>query len=661
MASSEGIQVGKGYVQIIPSAKGIKGGIENVLSGEAASAGDKAGALAGSNLVGAIKSAVAAAGLGAIVSKALSEGAALQQSIGGIKTLYKESSDKMIQYANEAYRTAGLSANAYMEQSTSFAAALVSSLGGDTAAAAEAANLAIIDMADNSNKMGTSLDSIQNAYQGFAKQNYTMLDNLKLGYGGTKQEMERLLADAQKLTGVKYDIGNLSDVYSAIHVIQDNLDITETTAKEAASTFSGSMLAMQAAATNFLGKLTLGEDVRDEVAALVETTSTFLIDNAIPMVGNMLSAIPPAIMQAAPMIGEAALGLIGDVSRQVLGYDMTYNISSFAAGIVGLLGVEIPNFVNRGLEFAMGLAIGVLEGSGALLENVGTIMDSVLTGLGDGMPKILNKGVEFISALASGALQNAPAAITAIGDIVTSVLGFLLSNMPQLLQKGVELISNLASGVVRNLPAILAAFGSVIANILATIARNLPAILSKGIEILGNLAAGLIRGIPRAIAAIPQLFSQFSAGFRNYDWGSLGSNIIEGIKNGILGAAGRIAEAAREAASSAFNAAKNFLGIASPSKLFRDKIGKNMALGMAEGFEDYSPEIAVTRTISETVTAATQATRAAGPAKISGGVYRLEIPVVIEGREVAKATAVYTAEELEKAKVREDRKKGEAA
>lgn len=661
MASSEGIQVGKGYVQIIPSAKGIKGGIENVLSGEAASAGDKAGALAGSNLVGAIKSVVAAAGLGTIVSKALSEGAALQQSIGGIETLYKESSDKMIQYANEAYRTAGLSANAYMEQSTSFAAALVSSLGGDTAAAAEAANLAIIDMADNSNKMGTSLDSIQNAYQGFAKQNYTMLDNLKLGYGGTKQEMERLLADAQKLTGVKYDIGNLSDVYSAIHVIQDNLDITGTTAKEAASTFSGSMMAMQAAATNFLGKLTLGEDVRDEVAALVETTSTFLIDNAIPMVGNMLSAIPPAILQAAPMIGEAVLGLIGDVSEQVFGYDITTDLSSFSDQIMDFLSLTIPEYVAMGFDFISSLALGAMEGSGQLLDDIGFIVESILIGLENGVPQILDKGIEFITSLADGALQNAPAAITAIGNIVTSILGFLLSNMPMLLQKGVELISNLASGVVRNLPAILAAFGSVIANILATIARNLPTILSKGIEILGNLAAGLIRGIPRAIAAIPQLFNQFSAGFRNYDWGSLGSNIIEGIKNGILGAAGKIAEAAREAASSAFNAAKNFLGIASPSKLFRDKIGKNMALGMAEGFEDYSPEIAVTRTISETVAASSKAVKPMQTGAAIGAKYRVEVPVEIDGREVARATAEFTEEELKKREERDKRKKGEVA
>ena len=652
-------------MQILPSTKGIKGSLTSALSGEAVSAGATSGEAVGANLVSKVKSLVAAAGIGAAVKKALDIGGALQQSTGGIETLYKSASDTMIKYANEAYRTAGLSANAYMEQSTSFAAALVKSLGGDTAKAAEAANTALIDMADNSNKMGTAMESIQNAYQGFAKGNYTMLDNLKLGYGGTKQEMERLLADAQKLSGVEYNIDNLSDVYSAIHVIQEDLDITGTTAKEAASTFEGSFKAMAASAENLLGRIALGENITSELTALVETTGTFLIGNMLPMVGNILASIPTVITQAAPMIGEAVLGLIEDVSEQVFGYDITSDLSSFSDQIMDFLSLTIPEYVAMGLDFILGLALGAMEGSGQLLDDIGFIVESILIGLENGVPQILDKGIEFITSLAAGALQNAPAAITAIGDIVTSILEFLLSNMPQLLQKGVELIGNLASGVVRNLPAILSAVGSVIANILATIARNLPTILSKGIEILGNLAAGIIRGIPRAIATIPQLFSQFASGFRSFDWGSLGSNIIEGIKNGILGAAGRIAEAAREAASSAFNAAKRFLGIASPSKLFRDQIGKNMALGMAEGFENNAPDIRVIKTINNTVTAAAQTTRAykanwGHTDSGNGGVYRVEVPVEIDGREVARATAEFTEEELKKREERDKRKKGEA-
>ena len=218
--ASNGTQLAQQYVQIIPSANGIKGSISNLLGGEASDAGEKSGGLLGNNLISTAKKIIATAGIGKAFIDTISAGGALQQSIGGIETLFKDSAGTVEQYASQAYKTTGLSANAYMEQATSFAASLVSSLGGDTAKAAESANTALTDMADNSNKMGTSMESIQMAYQGFAKQNYTMLDNLKLGYGGTKTEMQRLLSDAQKITGVKYDISNLNDVYTAIHVIQ---------------------------------------------------------------------------------------------------------------------------------------------------------------------------------------------------------------------------------------------------------------------------------------------------------------------------------------------------------------------------------------------------------------------------------------------------------
>ena len=245
-------ELGTAYVQIVPSMQGISGSLSKALGSEANSAGDEAG----TNFMGSFKAKalalVAGLGIGKLlkdsISASISEGAALQQSLGGVETLFKSSADTVKNYANEAYRTTGLSANKYMESVTGFSASLLQSLGGDTDKAAEVANMALVDMSDNANKMGSSMESIQFAYQGFAKQNYTMLDNLKLGYGGTKQEMQRLLADAEKLTGVKYDLNNLSDVYSAIHAIQENLDITGTTAKEAASTFTGSFESMKAAA-----------------------------------------------------------------------------------------------------------------------------------------------------------------------------------------------------------------------------------------------------------------------------------------------------------------------------------------------------------------------------------------------------------------------------
>lgn len=321
-------ELGKAYVQIIPSAKGISGMIQKEMGGEVASAGVSAGESLGSKMMGAVSGVIAAAGIGKAIGASINEGAALQQSLGGVETLFKDSADKVKGFANEAYKTTGLSANAYMENVTGFSASLLQSLGGDTDKAAETANMAMIDMSDNANKMGTSMESIQLAYQGFAKQNYTMLDNLKLGYGGTKQEMQRLLADAEKLTGVKYDINNLSDVYSAIHTIQENLDITGTTAREAATTFTGSFESMKSAAQNVLGKLSLGEDIQPALQALMETTSTFLFGNLIPMIGNILKQIPILISGG---IKGVFSGIFGEGLGSIMGSIVTALGSAFLA------------------------------------------------------------------------------------------------------------------------------------------------------------------------------------------------------------------------------------------------------------------------------------------------------------------------------------------
>ena len=286
-----GTELAKAYVQIIPSADGIKGKLSSALGGEASSAGDSAGKVAGTSLGASIKKMIAAAGIGAALKSAITEGANLQQSLGGIETLFKDSADKVIKNAQNAYLTAGLSANDYMETVTSFSASLLQGLAGDTNKAADVADMALTDMADNANKMGTSMELIQNAYQGFAKQNYTMLDNLKLGYGGTKTEMERLLADATKITGIKYNLDNLSDVYEAIHVIQGELDITGTTSREAASTLTGSFAAMKSAVSNVLGSLSLGEDIKPAMDGLITSIKTFLFNNLIPMVGNILKGL----------------------------------------------------------------------------------------------------------------------------------------------------------------------------------------------------------------------------------------------------------------------------------------------------------------------------------------------------------------------------------
>ncbi|MCP9017285.1 PblA [Streptococcus sp. CF8-6] len=379
-------EIAQAYVQLIPSARGITGKIQSLLNPEASAAGQSAGQSLGSSLVGVMTKVIAAAGIGKAFSAAISEGAALQQSLGGIETLFKGSADKVKGYANEAYKTTGLSANAYMENVTGFSASLLQSLGGDTNKAAETANMAMIDMSDNANKMGTSMESIQMAYQGFAKQNYTMLDNLKLGYGGTKQEMQRLLADAEKLTGVKYDINNLSDVYSAIHAIQENLDITGTTAKEAASTFSGSFESMKAAAQNVLGKLALGENILPSLHALLKTTSTFLFDNFLPMIGNVFSGLGLVLTEgisqiASQLFGDAFGSAVFDQLSRVTGIFETFFDMIFGS-LSKQDNIDILNTIGFSEEAATQI-VNIADNIRITFENIGSAIGDVLGIVGD--------------------------------------------------------------------------------------------------------------------------------------------------------------------------------------------------------------------------------------------------------------------------------------
>lgn len=379
-------EIAQAYVQLIPSARGITGKIQSILNPEASAAGQSAGQSLGSSLVGVMTKVIAAAGIGKAFSAAINEGAALQQSLGGIETLFKGSADKVKGYANEAYKTTGLSANAYMENVTGFSASLLQSLGGDTNKAAETANMAMIDMSDNANKMGTSMESIQMAYQGFAKQNYTMLDNLKLGYGGTKQEMQRLLADAEKLTGVKYDINNLSDVYSAIHAIQENLDITGTTAKEAASTFSGSFESMKAAAQNVLGKLALGENILPSLHALLKTTSTFLFDNFLPMVGNIFSGLGLVLTEgisqiASQLFGDAFGSAVFDQLSRVTGIFETFFDMIFGS-LSKQDNIDILNTLGFSEEAATQI-VNIADNIRVTFENIGSAIGDVIGIVGD--------------------------------------------------------------------------------------------------------------------------------------------------------------------------------------------------------------------------------------------------------------------------------------
>lgn len=581
-------EIGKAYVQIVPTAKGIKGEIEKELGGETASAGKSAGESFGSNLVGMVKKLIVAAGIGTVLKSAIEEGGKLQQSFGGLDTIYGEASSAAKEYAVQA-AAAGISANDYAEQAVSFGASLKQAFGGDTTKAVEAANTAIMDMTDNAAKMGTPIESIQNAYSGFAKQNYTMLDNLKLGYGGTKSEMERLLADAEKLTGVHYDISNLGDVYDAIHAIQGDLGLTGVAAQEASETFSGSFGAMQASAANLLGSLALGEGVAPALTTFIQSVGTFLFNNLIPMIGNIIMSLPTVISTllttGIPAILESFTGMF----ESIKGLFSAESVNSALEVVNGFL-TQAPQMITAGTEFLMNLINGIGTQLPQIITKAGEVANKFLESFLTNLPKMLDAGAKSIQQLSSGLAKAIPQVITAAFQVMNQLLNTILSHLPQILQSGVNLIASLAQGLIQNRQAILSAITEGLVSLLQTIAQHLPQLLQSGIELIAKLAAGIIQAIPQVISAGLSLINDFKNQFTTVNWGEVGLNIIKGIAAGLKNGAGIIKDAAVSAAKAAFDAAKSFLKIGSPSKLFRNEIGAMMAEGMVLGFEDETPE-----------------------------------------------------------------------
>ena len=533
-------ELAKAYAQIIPSAVGIQGRIQKEIEPEA----DSAGSSFGGKMVGMIKKVIATAAIGKALSASISEGAALEQSLGGIETLFKDSADKVKANAAKAYQTAGMSANDYMELTTSFSASLLSSLAGDTSKAADVADMAMVDMSDNANKMGTNMEDIKNAYQGFAKQNYTMLDNLKLGYGGTKSEMERLLADAQKISGVEYNIDNLSDVYSAIHVIQGQLDITGTTAKEAATTISGSFNQMKAAAKNVMGEIALGMDVGPALNELANTIITFAAGNLLPAVWNVISALPSAIVTFVTALGPQLFAAVSGLIPQI--------------------------------------ASGITTGIPTLYQSAMQLMDQFNIGIQEQLPTLLQKGVDFISNIVNGILQNLPQVITMAGNVITYFVNTIISMLPTVLSAGARLLLRLVNGIINNLPQITQAAVTAIVRFVASIGQNLPQILQSGITIIAKLAAGLIRAIPNLVGQIPAIISAIVNAFTSQNWGRIGINIISGIASGLRSAAHMLWDAVKGVLGGFKENVLAFFGIHSPSR-WGAYVGEMIDTGIANG------------------------------------------------------------------------------
>ena len=763
----------------------------------------------------AMTGAVAAVGTaaGVIIKSSLGVVANMEQQVGGVETLFKDSADTVIKNANRAYKTAQISANDYMSTVTSFSASLLQGLGGDTAKAAEIADMALIDMADNANKMGTNMQDIQNAYQGFAKQNYTMLDNLKLGYGGTQSEMIRLINDSGILNEKISDLDNVTfdQMIQAIHVIQQNLGITGTSAKEAGETIEGSVNSAKAAWENYQGGVitsqelvetfgtatqnilkNLGEIVprlgktglevvgaiADEIGNSVPAAKGFadavgnitdklssmdtgqlanlgkmsaVLIGAVPvfsLIGksagtfsdvlgglgevsggvtakfqkipggikslgtsmqsgakvfrnikdaillpfedlspsltkifgkvsssvssgplgklvNDFAEIPKGIAASFGKIGPAVsgkfpkiTGVVKSIGSSISGTFMTIangakgfgsllggalnsvlpKISGFANKFIGYLGVagdafapvlsKAASFVPQLLGFmniaavvalvAVGLGLlysqfgtqidqillmmqtkgpevitnfcnGIVAALPNLIAQGATMLNNLMLAITANLPAIIQGGIAIVSTLITGIAQQLPTLIPTALMMIVTLVSSLLSNVGQLVDAGINLLVGLAQGVVNALPQLINKAPTIIGQLATAIISNLPKILLAGIKIITILGTGLIQAVPQIISKIPSIISQVKNAFTSVDWGSVGMNIIKGIANGLKAAAGAIVEAAKGAAESALNAAKNFLGIHSPSRVFRDQVGKMMALGMGIGFERNIP------------------------------------------------------------------------
>ena len=601
--------------------------------------------------VGKFSAAAVAAGataVAALTKSAVESYADYEQLVGGVETLFKDSAGIVQEYAANAFQTAGLSANDYMETVTGFSASLLQSVGGDTEEAARIADQAITDMADNANKMGSSMESIQNAYQGFAKQNYTMLDNLKLGYGGTKQEMERLLADAEKLSGVHYDISNLNDVYEAIHVVQGELGITGTTAEEASTTIQGSAAAMKAAWQNMLtGIADENADFDGLINNLVNSIETFA-QNIIPRVEQALKGIGKLVSGLAPIIVQELPNLISEILPSFI-----EAIMSIVDSIIGIIpellpvvleaiteiGMEVINSLSEILpEILQAVIDGVIQVANTISENLPQIVAALTQGLLqlvqviiDNMPQFLQAALQLFISIQEAIFQAMPIIIAALPQLITGIVDFIVGAIPQLIQAYIQLLSSLVDALPEIIAAIVAALPQIIDGIITALLEGLPLIIQCGVQLfialiqnIGEIISGIAKALPDLIAgivdailehlpeiiecgvqlfialienlptiivelvkAVPQIIQALLEAFGEgvSKFGEMGVNLVKGLWNGFKSKLDEFFTNAKQWFSNGVAKIKKSLGINSPSTVFAD-IGKYLVLGLDEGITD---------------------------------------------------------------------------
>ena len=547
----------------------------------------KLGGLAkgGLKVVAAAVAGVATA-FGAVTKASLDSVASLEQNIGGVETLFKDSAQTVIDNANMAYKTAGVSANKYMETVTSFSASLLQGLGNDTAEAARIADMAMVDMSDNANKFGTNMEDIQNAYQGFAKQNYTMLDNLKLGYGGTQSEMIRLINDSGILNEKIEDLDNVSfdQIIQAIHKIQENMGIAGTTSAEALTTIEGSVNAAKAAFDNFLN----GSSSPKELADSVITAGKNIADNLMQIVPRLASELPQVGSLLMDSLSESLdsgkLNEMMAVGGQIVS-NLTTGIISALPGIVTAaaqvmssfasnIGASIPQLLNSGMQIIQAIINGMLQ----VLPSIGTfavqLVSALYTYLTEQGPGLLQQGYELLNNLVTGFVQAIPEMLPKVLEFIQGIGDKLAEAAPVMIQKGFELLSKLVEGITTAIPILIAKVPEIISTFANIINDNFPTILKKGVELLGQLIMGILQAIPTLVANIPKIISAIVDVIEAFNWLNLGKNIITLFKNGIMSMVGAV----KNAGTSIFNGIKG--AVQNLPTLLRD-IGRTAMTGLS--------------------------------------------------------------------------------
>lgn len=547
----------------------------------------------------------ASAGVAALGTACINAYADYEQLVGGVETLFKDSADTIQTYADNAYKTAGLSANEYMETVTSFSASLLQSLDGDTEKAAAAADLAITDMADNANKMGTAMESIQDAYQGFAKQNYTMLDNLKLGYGGTKEEMQRLLADAEKLSGVKYDLSSYADIVEAIHVIQTEMGITGTTAEEASTTIQGSVASMKAAWANLM--VGMADDTQDFdllLSNFIESIGT-VADNLLPRIGIVIEGMGKLVAGLAPEIASALPTLTNEL---------------------------LPNLVELGVQSISALVQGIQENGDSLAAGALSIVGTLAKGIAELLPMVADTAASLVVSLADGLTESLPNIIPIAIETISTLVENLTENANTVIEAGIQIILALGEGLIAALPQLIETVPQIVINIANVINDNAPKLVDTALYLITRLAVGLVQAIPTLVVNIPKIIEAIVAAFMAFQWLNLGKQLIDGVANGVKKAGESMATAAKNAFSkfkskitgsevatelknigkyiidgivggiknslskianiagkikdTLLSKLKGLFKIASPSKLMKEEVGAYIGEGIAVGIEE---------------------------------------------------------------------------